>query len=418
MPGLGPDNPRHVGAAGGKGDPEPSLAAERLKSSATIAEELDNLYVLVRGALYANGLNEAKKAFQAQHYAETLRLVQETGELHRRTHLQTLKQDPEKAGLGKKEVQKLRDKQAKIKNSLQRFAELVQRLEKMAHLQPVKSKAPISTRPQLASKTLPAPPLSEAFRAKFQAAQDGEAQFQTVCEHFTAMAVDAEEDIKLDGLYCLQNQGQIHLIRCSKIEETPAMFTMEMVFSGKPLKPIPLEKLLEFGGRQLLHRLVPKDQTESDSHLGQVADEAQANGSEDVAEQKKGLAVSLIDIGSFSQLQTAAQQTGLLPNADAIGFVRDHEFRTKKYQQAFDRIEGLFMHLRTAAEQRAQKLRQEDFDYRGGTLKMSPKAWMLKQQRDTALSQQINRTLRYFMRILDGLRIMMTSAAEDPPDKE
>lgn len=416
MSGLGPDNPRHSGAAAGKGDPKSSLAPERLKSSATIAEELDNLYVLVRGTLYANALNEAKKTFQAQNYLETLRLVRETGELHRRTHLQAFKQDPEKSGLDKKEVQKLRDKQAKINGALKRFNELVERLEKMAHLKPLKPKAPVFTKPQFAHKPRAAPRLSEAFCAEFQAAQNGEAQFKSICEQFHATAVESEEDIKPDGLYSLWNQGQIHLIRCAQREGTPAMFTMVMVLSGKSLKPIPLEKLLEFGRKQLLHRLMPKNQTESgtESQMRQASEEARTNGSVEMMEQSKGLALCLLDMGSFSQLQTAAQQTGLLPNADAIGFVRDHEFRTKKYQEAFDRIEGLFIHLRTAAEQRAQKLRQEDLDYRSGTLKMSPKAWMLKQQRDTALTQQINRALRYFTRVLDGLRIMMTAAADAP----
>jgi hypothetical protein len=120
-------------------------------------------------------------------------------------------------------------------------------------------------------------------------------------------------------------------------------------------------------------------------------------------------------MGSFSQLQTAAQLTGLLPNADAIGFVRDHEFRTGKYQAAFDRIEAIFMHMRAAAEQRAQKLKQEDHYYRSGTLKISPKEWMIKQQRDTEQTQKIDRTLRYFARILDGLRVMITSSFDTPP---
>lgn len=264
---------------------------EQSKPIGAVVQELDELYVMLRGARYANALNDAKKCFQEKNYPETLRLVRETGELHRRMHLQVIKQDPQKAG-GKKEVQKILEKQAKLNDSLERFGKLAALLEKMAKLSAEKSTAPVSARPRPAEQVRPAD------------------------------AGDA-----------------------------------------------PLEE--------------PKSQ-----------------------------ATWLIDAGTFSQLQTAAQQTGLLANADAIGFVRDHEFRTGMYQQAFDRIEGLSMHMRSAAEQRARRLRQEEFDYKGGILKMSPKEWMIKQQRDLALTQKIDRTLRYFARVLDALRVLITASFE------
>ncbi len=267
-------------------------------------QEMDDLYVFIRGALYANGLNEAKKAFKERNYAEAFRLVRETGELYRRMHLQALKQDPEKAGGGKKEVQKLRDKQAKIKDVLDRFDGLDRQLEKMARLQPDKPKSPVS-------------------------------------------------------------------------------------LSSRPgAKPEP---------------------------IAQVSQVAPASQADDAIERGKNAAVHIIDMGSFTQLQTAAQLTGLLPSADGIGFVRDHEFRTGKYQEAFERIDVFFMHLKTAAEQRQRTLRQEERDYKSGVLKMSPKQWLIKQQNDTAQTQRIDRALRYFARILDGLRIMITSTADTPP---
>jgi hypothetical protein len=40
---------------------------------------------------------------------------------------------------------------------------------------------------------------------------------------------------------------------------------------------------------------------------------------------------------------------------------------------------------------------------------------MIKQQRDTEQTQKIDRTLRYFARILDGLRVMITSSFDTPP---
>jgi hypothetical protein len=287
----------------GKDKAGPSPAAEQLKSPAAIIEEMDNLYVFIRGALYANGLTDAKKAFQERNYAETFRLVRETGELYRRMHLQVIKQDPQKTGGGKKEVQKLRDKQAKIKDVLARFDGLDRQLEKMARLQPDKPKGPVSASSQHGAKPEP---------------------------------------------------------------------------------------------------------------VVQVPEGAPASDVDNAIEQGKNAAIHIIDMGSFTQLQTAAQLTGLLPSADGIGFVRDHEFRTGKYQEAFERIDAFFMHLRSAAEQRQRTLRQEEHDYKSGVLKMSPKQWMIKQQSDAAQTQKIDRALRYCTRILDGLRVMITSGLDSP----
>ena len=266
-------------------------------------QEMDNLYVLIRGAQYANGLNDAKKAFQERNFVEAFRLVRETGELYRRMHLQVIKQDPEKTGGGKKEVQKLRDKQAKIKDVLERFDGLDRQLEKMARLQPDKSKSPVSAS------------------------------------------------------------------------------------SRHGAKPEP---------------------------VAQVPEGAPASGVDDAIEQGKNAAIHIIDMGSFTQLQMAVQLTGLLPSADGIGFVRDHEFKSGKYQEAFERIDAFFMHLKSAAEGRQRTLRQEEHDYKCGILKMSPKQWLIKQQTDAAQTQKIDRALRYFTRILDGLRIMITSGLDSP----
>jgi hypothetical protein len=135
---------------------------------------------------------------------------------------------------------------------------------------------------------------------------------------------------------------------------------------------------------------------------------------DDAIEQGKNAAIHIIDMGSFTQLQTAAQLTGLLPDADGIGFVRDHEFKSGKYQEAFERINAFFMHLKSAAEGRQRTLRQEEHDYKSGVLKMSLKLWLIKQQTDAAQTQKIDRALRYCTRILDGLRVMITSSLDSP----
>jgi hypothetical protein len=287
----------------GKDKAGASPAAERLKSPSDILQEMDNLYVLIRGAQYANGLNNGKKAFQDKNFAEAFRLVRETGELYRRMHLQVIKQDPKKTAGGKKEVQKLLEKQAKIKDVLERFDRLDRQLEKMACLQPENIKAPVSAS---------SPP-------------------------------------------------------CAKPQS-----------------------------------------------VGRVSQSETASDADAAIEQRINAAIHIIDMGSFTQLQTAVQLTGILPNADGIGFVRDHEFRTGRYQEAFERIDAFFMHLKSAAEARQRTLRQEERDYKSGVLKMSPKQWLIKQQTDAAQTQKVDRALRYSTRILDGLRVMITSNLDSP----
>ena len=375
-----------------------SPANAPLKSATSLLQELDDLYVALRGSSYVTALIEAKKSFQAQDFVETLRIVRNTGELHHRAHLQLLQQDPAKVRGSKEETQKISAKQAKLQAVLALFAAVVQQLEKLARVQPEKPQLAISSKTRTTIDALPTPHLSEDFRNQFHAAEGDEAQFRVVRDWFHTQVVEAEKYLQPGALYCLRHQGQIHLLHYAKRNAALATLAFESVLTDKPLKPIPLEVVMQLGVKQLLHRLLPKNHPDS-------AEEREAGGD---------FTVAIINKGSFTQLQMAIQATGLLPNADAIGFIRDHEFRIKRYQECFDRIEGLYIHLRTAADQRMQKLRQEDVSYRSGTLKMSPKEWLAKQQRDTAQSQCILRALRYFTKLMDGLRLLQSSPAAAP----
>jgi len=59
-----------------------------------------------------------------------------------------------------------------------------------------------------------------------------------------------------------------------------------------------------------------------------------------------------------------------------------------------------------ASTRRQQKLRAEEVRYRSGAVKMSPKQWQQKKQRDTAQTLVIERTRRKFAKVLDGLRLL------------
>ena len=130
------------------------------------------------------------------------------------------------------------------------------------------------------------------------------------------------------------------------------------------------------------------------------------DGSKDPIGPQRSYLDCIIDTGSFTQLLTTAQQSGIVPNADQIAHVRDREFRTGKYQMAFSIIERMSVKFIQTAIQRQQKLKTEEIDYRSGVLKMSAKEWLLKKQRDTQQTHQIERARRNFARVLDGLRIL------------
>lgn len=119
-----------------------------------------------------------------------------------------------------------------------------------------------------------------------------------------------------------------------------------------------------------------------------------------------------IDVGAFTQLLTAAQQSGMVPNADAILTARDREFRLGRYQRAFDVIEGLYLQMNTQAVRRQGDWRRQEMQYKSGVLKLTPKEWQLKQRQETEVMQRVDRARRQFTRLLDGLRVLRASQPE------
>jgi hypothetical protein len=119
-----------------------------------------------------------------------------------------------------------------------------------------------------------------------------------------------------------------------------------------------------------------------------------------------------LDIGAFTQLLTAAQQCGLVANADAIMTARDREFRLGRYQRAFDVIEGLYLQLNAQVARRQGDLLRQEMQYKSGVLKMSPREWQVRQRQETEKTQKIEWARRQFSRVLDGLRVLQASQPE------
>lgn len=378
-----------------------------------IARHLQDLYAFNRGALYSNSLVQAQTAFEQGDFVKTLELVRASSELfgkrHKKKFAEDLRSPDGKRELSKKERLALESKQSRIKEILGIFEEVLGHLEKMARLQRL-------GRPQPAGESgtpggaPPAAQLPKGFRAEYEAAQTTYARYQVVRRHFDFRPVGSDQDVTPDTLYYVRGK-ESHLIRSSPGEPHAEPVPMTVVPSGQRMKPVPRQKLLELGRRAQLLRLAPKAPGEADRRSRPPkGDQAPlVDSSTAPIEPKKDYAECVIDMGSFTQLLAAAQQSEIVPNADQIAHVRDREFRTGKYLTAFNTIERLSVGLIQAATARQQRLRREEIDYKSGVLKMSPKEWQLKKQRDTLQTQKIERARRHFARVLDGLRVFIAS---------
>jgi hypothetical protein len=128
--------------------------------------------------------------------------------------------------------------------------------------------------------------------------------------------------------------------------------------------------------------------------------------------------VASLDMTTFAQLIAAIQQAGLSLNVEAIHSACDREFREGRYRRAFDVIEGVYVQMNAQVQRRQGELRQQELQYKSGTLKMTPKEWMLRQRCETEKTQNIERARRHCARILDGLNSLRAATPEQPPENK
>ncbi|HBO46420.1 MAG TPA: hypothetical protein DD670_21325 [Planctomycetaceae bacterium] len=239
--------------------------------------------------------------------------------------------------------------------------------------------------------------LPEGFLEAMAVTYTGDARWKTVRRYFKIEAVRGNRDLLPDTLY-LVHAAESHLIRSDAQQPDLSAMEMTAVESGQRMKPIARGMLVKMGQNGQLWRLSPKEASAAalSSAASEEMDPSLRGG--------KARLVRSVDLSAFSNLLAAARQSQLVPGLDQIAHVRDCEFRDGRFDQAFGIIERLFVAFRQSAEQRQQRLADEELQYRSGVVKMSPKEWQLKKQRDTVQTQVVERTRRGFTRVLDGLR--------------
>ncbi|MBN2294020.1 MAG: hypothetical protein JXM70_16460 [Pirellulales bacterium] len=285
--------------------------------------------------------------------------------------------------------------------------------------------------------------LPDGFQAEYEAAETVDVRDLVVERYFDSEPVGSAADIRPFTIYYVRDK-QRQLVRIESAEQTADAYLLTLVLTGERTRPVPREMLLKLAGDGGLLRLVAKVSAEdvrclsdgaelegSDTlvdkqpvapygaeseDLSTLADE-QTVAPDEESDNKPHDAWSpvdprkvhpdcTIDMGTLTQLLSAARQSGLLANADHIAHVRDCEFRMGKYSRALDIIERMSVKFTQAADKRKQKLKVDDIKHKSGELKMSPKQWQQKVQKDAAQSLVIERARRKFAHVLDGLRLL------------
>lgn len=280
--------------------------------------------------------------------------------------------------------------------------------------------------------------------------ETGNLDLHTLLEHFQLVSVVSEAGLEPDSIYFLQTQKISLLIKIESKEtnlDDQTAVRLKSVLDDRPIKPVAVEKLLQLATQNRLHRLYQAISSEeyktAKSHFAQREQAHQNSGAisvqidpssaestaddpveidqsglepkrhmeksavEGTGELPKQTQNNVLDLGSFSQLLTSAQRSGLVPNADQIGYIRDKEYRLGHFDKAFQSIDMLHNRFLANAGQRQSRLSREDVDIAAGRIKISPRELQAKRSRDRTQTQEIDRAKRRFQVVLEGLRILM-----------
>jgi hypothetical protein len=380
------------------------------------ADDFQNLYKMLRGSRSALAVLDARAFYSDHKMVEAHEKLSYARDLFLESRSRLLKQDVEdqvdpKAKDADKQIKKLKRKQEKLLKTVEVFEELMPTLEKLASRERQRLALEASTvaetdeaaasesvesetDPAIARPTAISPEFVDAF-----ANAVGDERLDLINDRFGFREVQSESDIHADALYFIHTGDQSLLVRTPAIEESAAILAVVNAVDDRPVKPFSREAFLKLGARRKMVLLTTRQAEGGESDPESGGD--QQSDREEVSDQ------SVLDMGAFSQLLSAAQRSGLVSGADQIGHVRDREFRMGKYDRAFQMIEAIYGRFMASSSHRAQQLSREDAEIGAGRIKISPKDLLAKRARDRQQTREIDRANRRFQVVLEGLRILM-----------
>ena len=375
-----------------------------------IETDILDLYALIRGAQLANSLQDAAAAAGEGDYSSALQIVGDVRDRYEKIHRGTLKKDLRQveAKATKAEAKRLARKQEKYRGALEKFDEILTVLKRRAAAQEAqKRSSPAPTQAAGASPVRPQLPADVILAYEFTDSRDS--KFQVIRRYFEVQEVADDHTIQNNTCYFLRDKDQDYFARVVVAEPGSEDISLEDAISGKRLFSLSKTKFLDLGKRRRLVQLDLKA-TEPATAESKPPTSVQAEPAEDLPHEKltdNSERDKVLDFGAFTQLMDAALRSGLVPGADQIAQIRDREFRLGHYQKASQLIEGMFSKFMAAAIQRTQRLRREETAIASGRVKMSPKDLQAKRARDSAETRLVDRARNRFMRVLEGLRILM-----------
>lgn len=392
-----------------------------------IADDLQQLYMLLRGSRSAIQVLDAKAFVQENNFVAAHEKLIDSRESYMESRSRLMKQDAATMYKGKsKEDERNRRtllrKQEKTREILKAFEELMPVIEKLskrqqqaaaAEAEAARIDAVEKNEPEVdcelpedapendAAIELLATPadISESFARSYRDAV-GEEKLDVINDRFGFRQVTSDDDIYPNAVYFIRTSQQMFLVHTPVILDGGEPIELASLAERQNLQPFSRSDFLKLGARRkmvlLTKRLLLDD---SDSNAGRTG-HASDPGDESTAPD------GVLDMGTFSQLLMAAQRSGLCSGADQIGHVRDREFRLQKYDLAFQSINALYSQFSAAASSRTQALTREDADIASGRIKISPKDLQAKRTRDRMQTQEVERAGRRFQVVLEGLRVL------------
>lgn len=421
-------------------------------------ESFQQLYKLIRGSKCAAKVIEAQNLATENDFQGSLANLREARQAYSDHYSRTLKQADLAAPnqLAPPKDGKKQQKLEKIQQAMTHFDQLIEKIERRAQRSPspLRSESPHhppSRTPNSAASdqtsdndsairtfnTNTSRSLIKRLRELCVAPTNLNLEPKQLATHFRLEKVENIDDIQIEGVYLIQTQQANVLTQIQSIKPLPvtgeSTTHLTSLLDERPIKPVTVKGLLQLASKQSCFLVIAPETGKSETddtntqqsskstpapiqseEAGRDEELGSAEPSGEVQPSKTSTVdhQNILDLGSFSQLLTSAQRSGLVPNADQIGYVRDKEFRQGKYDKAFQSIDMMHNRFLANAGQRLARLSREDVDIAAGRIKISPRELQAKRSRDRVQTQEVDRAKRRFQVVLEGLRILMNHDSE------